>query len=206
MPDGTTQAPKRKEKYLRRQKEIYAAAAQVFAERGYHGASTTEIAKRLGIAQSTLYHYFTSKDEALEKVCLLGLEGYLDRIILIVDGSGDAKSKIRAAIRSHIEPALSIPDIVRTFHLERRFLPEQRRQKINADIDVYHRHLEQILRAGVETGELRSDLNCAVTTLLLISQCNSAQTWINRNGLEEISHSISEIMLNGILPPEIKVN
>lgn len=198
MPDGITQSPKRKEKYLRRQKEVYAAAAQVFAERGYHGASTTEIAKRLGGAQSTLYHYFASKDEALEKVCLLGLEGYLDRITAIVEGPGDATSKIRAAIINHIEPALSIPDIVRTFHMERRYLPENRRRKINADIDAYHQLIEQILHAGVAAGELRADLNCTLSTLLLISQCNTAQTWINRNGLEELSQTISDNFLLGI--------
>ena len=98
MPEGSRPAlkrPARKAKYLRRQKEVYAAAAQVFAERGYHGASTTEIGKRLGVAQSTLYHYFSSKDEALERVCLLGLEGYLDRLAVIVEGQGDTREKIR---------------------------------------------------------------------------------------------------------------
>lgn len=198
MPDGISQAPKRKEKYLRRQKEVYAAAAQVFAERGYHGASTTEIAKRLGVAQSTLYHYFASKDEALEKVCLLGLEGYLDRLAAIVEGPGDTIAKIRDIVKSHIEPAVSIPDIVRTFHMERRYLPEERRLTINAEIESYNRLLEKILEDGVERGELRPDLDCPLSALLLISLCNAAQSWINRKKWRDLAEAISDNFLSGV--------
>ena len=74
MPDGTlTKAARKKEKYRRRQNEVFDAAAAVFAEKGYHGASTSDIAAKLGIAQSSLYYYFKSKDEALEMICLENL-------------------------------------------------------------------------------------------------------------------------------------
>ena len=39
------------------------AAATVFAEKGFHGASTRDIAERLGIKQASLYYYFDSKQE-----------------------------------------------------------------------------------------------------------------------------------------------
>ena len=42
----------------RRQPEMVAAAAKVFARRGYHGASTQDIADVLGIRQASLYYYF----------------------------------------------------------------------------------------------------------------------------------------------------
>ena len=60
--------------------EIMEAAARVFAERGYHGASTQDIADVLGIRQASLYYYFPSKEVALEQVCMQGVEGfYRDR-------------------------------------------------------------------------------------------------------------------------------
>ena len=46
----------------RRTAEIIAAAAKVFARRGYHGASTQDIADVLGIRQASLYYYFESKE------------------------------------------------------------------------------------------------------------------------------------------------
>ena len=44
----------------RRTEEIIEAAAQVFAERGFHGATTQDIADVLGIRQASLYYYFPS--------------------------------------------------------------------------------------------------------------------------------------------------
>ena len=42
---------------------IELAATEVFAERGYHGASMEEIARRSGIAVPVLYDHFSSKRE-----------------------------------------------------------------------------------------------------------------------------------------------
>ena len=39
----------------------------MFAERGYHGATTQDIADVLGIRQASLYYYFPSKEAALER-------------------------------------------------------------------------------------------------------------------------------------------
>ena len=41
----------------RRLSEVVDAAAKVFARRGYHGASTQDIADVLGIRQASLYYY-----------------------------------------------------------------------------------------------------------------------------------------------------
>jgi AcrR family transcriptional regulator len=51
-----------------RHAEILAAAFELMAEHGYHGASLRELAKRLGISQPSLYHYFSSKDELVEQI------------------------------------------------------------------------------------------------------------------------------------------
>ena len=59
-------------------REIIEAAARVFAERGFHGASTQDIADVLGIRQASLYYYFPSKEVALELVCLQGVEGFFE--------------------------------------------------------------------------------------------------------------------------------
>jgi len=62
----------------RRAPQIIDAAARVFAERGFHGATTQDIADVLGIRQASLYYYFSSKEAALELVCLKGVEGFFE--------------------------------------------------------------------------------------------------------------------------------
>ena len=42
---------------------ILAAAQEVFFEKGYHSATSEEIAKRAGIGKGTIYQYFDSKLE-----------------------------------------------------------------------------------------------------------------------------------------------
>ena len=70
----------------RRAPQIIEAAARVFAERGFHGATTQDIADVLGIRQASLYYYFSSKEAALELVCLKGVEGFFEAAKAIAAG------------------------------------------------------------------------------------------------------------------------
>lgn len=48
-----------------RRQQILAAAAQVFAEKGFHRATIKEIARVAGVADGTLYNYFQNKTDVL---------------------------------------------------------------------------------------------------------------------------------------------
>lgn len=48
--------------------KIVRAARRVFARRGYHGATTREIAKQVGIDVSTLYYHWRSKQDLFDGV------------------------------------------------------------------------------------------------------------------------------------------
>src|SRR4029078_9215574 len=62
----------------RRAPQIMDPGAGLFAERGFHGATTQDIADVLGIRQASLYYYFSSKEAALELVCLRGVAGVFE--------------------------------------------------------------------------------------------------------------------------------
>src|SRR5947207_4812371 len=88
----------------RRLSEVLDAAAKVFAQRGYHGASTKDIADLLGMRQASLYYYFDSKDAALEAVCREGHQGYVERIRRIARSDASASEKV-ADVLFHHAPA-----------------------------------------------------------------------------------------------------
>ncbi len=48
-----------------RRDQILSAAAQIFAERGYHRATIRQIAQRAGVADGTIYNYFENKSDLL---------------------------------------------------------------------------------------------------------------------------------------------
>jgi len=55
--------------------EVLRTALLLFAERGYAGASLRELARRLGVAQPSLYHYFATKEQLVEQIIVhLGAE------------------------------------------------------------------------------------------------------------------------------------
>ena len=75
-------------KYQHQRQVAIRSAAAVFAEKGFHGSSTRDIAERMGIKQGSLYYYFKSKEEALGEVCLFGIEDYVRRMETIAATSG----------------------------------------------------------------------------------------------------------------------
>src|ERR1043165_6545784 len=90
----------------RRSPEIAEAAAEVFAELGYHGATTQKIADVLRIRQASLYYYFPSKEAALERVCLQGVAGYYETAKAIASGPGTPAERLAGRVGARI---LSIP-------------------------------------------------------------------------------------------------
>lgn len=48
-----------------RKKKIMQAAIKLFAEKGYHSSSTSEIAKEAGVAEGTIFRHFKSKKDIL---------------------------------------------------------------------------------------------------------------------------------------------
>ena len=50
------------------QERIIAAALRLFAEKGYHGTRTSEIARESGVAEATVFKYFRTKKILLAAV------------------------------------------------------------------------------------------------------------------------------------------
>src|SRR5260221_1804625 len=133
MPSARRRSPRR------RAPEIIDAAARVFAARGFHGATTQDIADVLGIRQASLYYYFPSKEGALELVCRQGAGGFFEVAKAIASGPGTAADKLTRLIKSHLSPLTDRSDFVRVFLNERQHLPPESRRRIGK----WSRGLEQ---------------------------------------------------------------
>jgi AcrR family transcriptional regulator len=164
----------------RRADEMVAAAAKVFAARGYHGASTQDIADVLGIRQASLYYYFESKEAALEAVCADGVEDYALRALAIQRGPGSAADKVAQLVIQHLAPMRERLDFTLAFLRERRFLPEPARKRIRAIERRYERIIERVIGEGIANGEFRADLDARMATLALLGLGNSAALWYGR--------------------------
>ena len=73
---------------------ILAAAAGLFAERGYAGATIGQIAKAAGIAPSSVYVYFKSKLEIVFAIYDPWLKEHLDLLAREVEALSTAEAKV----------------------------------------------------------------------------------------------------------------
>ena len=80
----------RRERRIERQRKIIMdAAAELFAQKGYMATTTKDIADAVDIGESTLYGYFSSKNELLQAILSLQAETVdelLEHIIELEDG------------------------------------------------------------------------------------------------------------------------
>jgi TetR/AcrR family transcriptional regulator, cholesterol catabolism regulator len=185
----------------RRAPEIIDAAARVFAQRGFHGATTQDIADVLGIRQASLYYYFSSKEAALELVCLKGVEGFFDAAKAIAAEKRSARERLCLLIKSHLSPLVDRGNYVKVFLNERQHLPSESRRRIGRWSRGLERIFEHVIREGAAKGEFRADLDVRLTTLGILGMCNAVASWLDKEGRSaaDVADGFSKVVLDGIL-------
>jgi len=162
-----------KAKYVRKKAVAIEAAARVFADKGFHGATTQDIATEMGIQQGSLYYYFKSKEQALQEVCEYGFEQYVARMQKICAKEQPFEAKILAIITSHLSNYRSKTSAMKVHNDQRLYLPAERRVRIKKLGSEYRELLETVLQQGIESEHLRVDLDTHFIAYSIIGICNS---------------------------------
>jgi AcrR family transcriptional regulator len=185
----------------RRAPEIIDAAAHVFAERGFHGASTQDIADVLGIRQASLYYYFASKEGALELVCLKGVEGFFEAAKAIAAERGKPSERLIRLIESHMTPLVERSDFVRVFLNERQYLPAESRRRIGKWSRGLEKIFEDVIKEGVRVGEFRPDLDTRLATLAILGMSNAVASWLPKEDIPiaRVGPEFARLVLDGAL-------
>jgi TetR/AcrR family transcriptional regulator, cholesterol catabolism regulator len=184
----------------RRAPEIIEAAARVFAQRGFHGATTQDIADVLGIRQASLYYYFSSKEAALELVCLKGVEGFFETGKAIAARPENSRKRLILLIQSHLSPLIDRGDFVKVFLNERQHLPTESRRRIGRWSRGLERIFEDVIKEGVASGEFRADLDARVATLAILGMCNAASSWHRKENADvaEVGAAFAQLVIDGM--------
>lgn len=77
---------------------ILEAAVEAFGENGYETTKWSDVAERVGIGQTALYHYFVSKAHCVFTIMRLQLTDDLERLREIVEREEDPAKALAAAI------------------------------------------------------------------------------------------------------------
>ncbi len=187
-------------KYQQQRLQAIKSAAAVFAEKGFHGSSTRDIAERMGIKQGSLYYYFKSKEESLGEVCLFGIEVYVDHMTVIAAGEQSFESKLMATITSHLSSYRERNEALKVYNDERLYLPEEKRSNLKMLGSSYRQLLEKIFEDGVASGALRKSIDCHFAAQAVIGICNAWGDIIVRDpelDLFDIIQKCTDLLMNG---------
>ncbi len=187
-------------RYQHQRLQAIRSAAAVFAEKGFHGSSTRDIAEHMGIKQGSLYYYFKSKEEALGEVCLFGIEDYVDHMKVIAASDQSFESKLMATITSHLSSYRERNEALKVYNDERLYLPEEKRKNLKLLGSGYRQLLEEIFEEGVRSGALRESIDCHFAAQAVIGTCNAWGDIIVRDpdvDLFDIIQKCTDLLING---------
>ncbi|HWJ02060.1 MAG TPA: TetR/AcrR family transcriptional regulator [Verrucomicrobiae bacterium] len=108
-----------------RKQKILAAGRQVFTRKGFHGATTAEIAKEAGIAEGTIYRYFKTKKDILIELAQTLAVDTLKVVFNEISGREDA-AVLEAIIANRLELIRPNLDLARFIFYEAQFHPDVR--------------------------------------------------------------------------------
>jgi TetR/AcrR family transcriptional regulator, cholesterol catabolism regulator len=177
------------------------SAAAVFADKGFHGASTKDIAERMGIKQGSLYYYFKSKEDALGEVCLFGIEDYVHRMETIARSDQPFEAKLMATLTSHLSSYREKNEALKVYNDERLYLPEEKRKVLKQLGSSYRQLLEGIFEEGIREGVIRDSIDCHFAALAIIGICNAWGDIIVRDpdlDIFDIIQKSTDLLLNGL--------
>jgi AcrR family transcriptional regulator len=174
-------------------------AVKLFNERGYDGTSMEDLSRKLGITKSAIYHHVPSKQELLRLAvdrALNGLFGVAHDTEFI---EGRAIDRLEHLVRG------SVGVLIEQLPFVTLLLRVRGNTKVERTALVRRREFDQIVtelvkQAGME-GDVRPDIDPAVTSRLLFGMVNSLTEWYRpRRGSTgaELADAVCKIAFDGL--------
>lgn len=113
-PVGPATGPtvRTRQKAARRQ-QLLAAAARLFAERGFHAVSIEELGGAVGVSGPAVYRHFASKEAILSDLLVSVSQRLLDGGRAKAAGASTPQEAIKALVAFHLDFALHDCDLIR---------------------------------------------------------------------------------------------
>ncbi len=205
---------RRQRRIAARKKQILDAAAQVFADKGFHRATTREIADLADVSEGTIYNYFGSKEDLL--IGVMTRLGESEQIAMSISPesldqalSVSPRDFFRATIRARhdfvVQNRPMLHSVLSAILVDRDFAERYRQQLLEPAVPA----LEQHMRARVERGQMRpinvallvrflSAVNLGLLGLLIVGDSLLQSEWESEGLVEDLVGFI----FDGLVPQE----
>jgi AcrR family transcriptional regulator len=147
----------------------------VFNERGYDGTSMEDLSRRLGIAKSSIYYHVDSKEDLLA----MALDRALDGLFAVADkakcSGGPAIERLEELVRGSVHVlADRLPYVTLLLRARGNTATERRALARRREFDQI---VAELVAEAERDGEIRPDVDPAITARLLFGLVNSLVEW-----------------------------
>ena len=184
-----------------RREAIVEKAARLYAERGFLGASISDLAKVCRISKSLIYHYYPSKEDILFDVMHSHVRALLDAAEAITARGLDPAEALRAITTEFMTHYAGAAARQKVLLNELNHLPKQRRAII---VDIQHRLIGIVRDILIELRpELRAKPALGLpAAMLYFGMINWTHTWMDPAGAVKparVAELSADIFLDGFL-------
>lgn len=181
--------------------DILDAAAQVFRQKGFHGASMADIAETLDVQKASLYHHVESKQEILLALLDRALGMLTEHISTISSQNSPPDQKLRLMIRAYLSGLAENADLTSVLLFEHRSLDKKSHARHVPLRDNFEKLWRNVLDEGVakKTFDLK---DTGLATRAIMGTLNWTLTWYHPDGpksIEQIADEYSDFILKGLL-------
>ncbi len=167
--------------YDERKEAIVGVAAELFASRGFGGASVADLAKRGKISKSLIYHYYPSKEDILYDVMISHVRALESAAAAATDGTDPPARKLRELAHRFMALYVGAAARHRVLLNDLDHLPKARRAQIVA---VQRRLIETVqkLLVEIEPALKRKSGASFAAAMLFFGTINWTHTWFDPRG------------------------
>lgn len=195
MPKGITLTP---EQQLERRHEITSVALRLFEEKGFQKTSMREISEAVGMGKSSLYDFFTSKDE----IVVFAYEETMNTAIAvtekIVASEPSPELRLRAIMRNNLTYTRQHKHLIVWLNAEARYLDKVYQNRLHEVRHSYQDIVQSVIETGIKEGVFRKTDPALAARLLINSMLSIAYTSRPSGSLEEMLDETVNIFLYGI--------
>ena len=184
--------------------KIIAAAIKVFAEKGFHNAHVSEIAREAKVADGTIYLYFKNKDDILISLFEQELCKIVENIRNDLEKETDPLEKIRRLVVNHLSTVANEKQLMEVLGVEVRQSAKFMKKYVNKPFMEYLDLIRSIITEGQEKGLIRQDLSPGVMKRALFGALDEmVRYWLlssqTKHSIEEAARQISDVFIRGMM-------
>ncbi len=181
------------------QESILRAARTVFRAKGYGTATLEDVAAILGVTRPAIYYHFDSKLALLVEITESGLRQLTGSAKVILDSDLPVVEKFRALLVNHIVYQAANADGAAIYFEERKELPSELRERVDAVSREYTNELVSLYAAGVKTGHF-VDIDPKVGVLALFGAGSWTHQWFRQDGplaAGDLAEQVATLLMKG---------